>query len=71
MAREKLPITYSTRSKVLNCGSANPATRQSCTTLQHLIVMATPRRFGQEINGNVRRGPNSSPAARSTIIAKW
>jgi methionine aminopeptidase len=33
--------------------------------------MVTPRRFGQEIDRNVRRGPNISPAARNTIIASW
>jgi transposase len=32
--------------------------------------MPPPRRFGQEIAGNARRGPNISPAERQMIIAK-
>jgi transposase-like protein len=32
--------------------------------------MPTPRQSGQEIDQNVRRGPNISPAARHRIIAK-
>jgi transposase len=32
--------------------------------------MPTQHRFGQEIDQNVRRGPNISPAARHKIIAK-
>lgn len=32
--------------------------------------MPTQRRFGQEVDGNARRGPNISPADRLRIIAK-
>jgi transposase len=32
--------------------------------------MPQPRRLGQEIDGNVRRGPNISPVDRARIIAK-
>jgi transposase-like protein len=32
--------------------------------------MPTPRQSGQEIDQNVRRSPNISPAARHRIIAK-
>jgi hypothetical protein len=32
--------------------------------------MPPPRRFGQEIAGNARRGPNISHAERQMIIAK-
>jgi transposase len=32
--------------------------------------MPPPRRFGQEVDGNARRGPNISPVDRARIIAK-
>lgn len=32
--------------------------------------MPTPRRFGQDVDQNVRRGPNISPAERQRIIAE-
>jgi transposase len=32
--------------------------------------MPTPRRFGQKVDGNARRGPNISPTERQRIIAK-
>jgi transposase len=32
--------------------------------------MPTPRQFGQEVDGNARRGPNISPADRIKIITK-
>ena len=32
--------------------------------------MDAPRRFGQKISGNARRGPNISPVQRASIIAK-
>jgi hypothetical protein len=32
--------------------------------------MATPRRFGQELNQNARRGPNITPADRLKILTK-
>jgi hypothetical protein len=54
----------------LNYGSLNPATRQLIPALQHLTTIATPCQFGQEIDGNTRRGPNISPAQHNIIIGE-
>jgi transposase-like protein len=61
---------YSDASKVLNRDFHYPASITPTPQLQRVITMPTPRRFGQEVDQNVRRGPNLSPAERQRIIAK-
>jgi hypothetical protein len=47
-----------------------PASTTPTPQLQRVTTMPTQRRFGQEIDQNVCRGPNISRAARHKIIAK-